>query len=189
MKTIDTKSWSDFLSKIQRIEEQIKSTGVNVQKLLFRGQADSRWTLKTTLERQLGAPYSIMRYYHYIYPIKPTIESHTAERWSIPEGHEIIKSQRDFVNWHSELSRGSFPAIEYPAYLRHHGFPSPFPDWTQSKYVAAFFAFSEAIYQTDSKNFVSIYVLLENNVVTSNDKIPCVYRLGPKSRFHRRHFS
>jgi hypothetical protein len=189
MKTIDTTGWADFLFQIQEIEKQIKSTGVPVSKLLFRGQADSRWTLKTTLERQLGAPYSIMRYYNYIYPIKSTIESHTTERWRIPEGHEILKAQSDFVKWHADLSFGNFPAIEYLAYLRHHGFPSPFLDWTNSRYVAAFFAFSEAIYQEDAENFVSIYVLFENNIVTRNDKIPCIYRLGPRSRFHRRHFS
>jgi hypothetical protein len=47
------------------------------------------------------------------------------------------------------------PAYEYMVYLRHFGFPSPLLDWTESPYIAAYFAFVDASTSLDSR--VAIY--------------------------------
>ena len=79
------------------------------------------------------------------------------------------------------------PALEYLVYLRHHGFPSPLLDWTESPYVAAYFALGSASVQTDS---VVIYAYLEyaGGAKGSSSRTPSIQTVGRYIRTHRRHF-
>lgn len=45
------------------------------------------------------------------------------------------------------------------AYAQHHGFPTPLLDWSESAYVAAYFALSERLNSANEEEPVSIYIL------------------------------
>ena len=129
-------SWEHFDEEIARVFERFEKTKgrttikASVSEPLFRGQADSRWPLRTTLERFTANPKSIAEYHRVLSIVSRAVKSHTGTAWPIVDG-EV-----------DERHHGPPPAYEFMIYLRHHGFPSPLLDWSQSPYVAAFFAFA-----------------------------------------------
>jgi photosystem II stability/assembly factor-like uncharacterized protein len=79
MQTRKLKNWEDFEKKLvelfkMREEMQKKSEKyVYVSVLLFRGQTESEWKLKTTLERNSDGPMDMLEYYSIIHDIKSEI--------------------------------------------------------------------------------------------------------------------
>jgi FRG domain len=77
--------------------------------------------------------------------------------------------------------------LEYLAYLRHHGFPSPLLDWSQSPFVAAYFALGQAAARTVA---VAVYGFIEHAGFGkgSMSSEPSIHTIGSSIRAHRRHF-
>lgn len=78
-------SWEEFLIELEVIRRQRESSADYEQNspLLFRGQADYRWPLRSTLERVCERmPYK--DYYRIIAKIKSQIESLVGGDWPIP---------------------------------------------------------------------------------------------------------
>jgi hypothetical protein len=99
------------------------------QALAFRGHGSSEFRLQTTLHRQ---------------------GRHRLERY-------CSETLRDFRG-HAEAVLGErfnlSDADDYAVLLglaQHHGLPTPMLDWTQSPYIAAFFAFADAVETLDSR--------------------------------------
>ncbi len=186
------KNWDDFELKLQKLhagrEQYIKEPGDYASPLLFRGQADARWELESTLEREISGT-KLVDYYRVIHASKPNIESFTSHTWDIPsyEQYSNDSCNGDLLSLHKLFS--SAPIYEYMAYLRHSGFPSPLLDWTASPYIAAFFAFNDVKKDTEE---VAIYAYLESTgfKITSggNNEPPHINQLGPYVRTHKRHF-
>src|SRR5271154_7584956 len=153
MRTMAVENWEDFEARLQEIKRTIKAGPVG---LLFRGQADASWSLKTTLERSPRRMESVHQYYSIIREIKAQIETFTDLSFEAPEFEEIWSIVHDYDGLSRRMGTGNLPGYRYMIYLRHHGFPTPLLDWSRSPYVAAYFAFAKA-----STENVSIYAFAE----------------------------
>lgn len=133
-------SWRQFKSELfERLFSANSSANGERPKLLFRGQSCNSWHLLSSFDRLM--------------------EEHGIRGGRIEEVY--TRSLEDFyingveMNLIAGLTRVSgqepFPAIkadpekmtELEAYAQHYGFPTRLLDWSESPYVAAFFAASD----------------------------------------------
>ncbi|MCX5734923.1 MAG: FRG domain-containing protein [candidate division NC10 bacterium] len=187
MKERNISCWEDFEREIGEIFHQYQSRCQGSRTFLhypplFRGQRKSSWPLTTTLERYTGQPYTMRGYWELIRNyVKCPVESVTEKRWDIGDYPE------------EDLSPFAHPGYEFMVYLRHHGFPSPLLDWTESPYVAAFFAlrsFVDVNRQEDSEAEAAIYHYEELPEGSKNwgKYEPHIRGLGPNIVTTPRHF-
>jgi hypothetical protein len=181
MEAVPVKCWEDLEEKLRVLRAQHTS----VRNLLFRGQSDSSWPLRTTLERRVDQNTQIDEYYRIISAIQPQVETFTDQKWDIQDHRSFIDLVQEYDKLSLELSFGRLPAYSYLIYLRHHGFPSPLLDWTASAYVAAYFAF-----QPSSSADRAIYAYSEfgEGGKSRSSRHPEIYSFGPYVRGHKRHF-
>ena len=92
----------------------------------FRGQADASWDLTTSLER-------CFKKYD---PVIPIYEN--KEHWVL---HEFREKFHLYSNHPPEISNH----FEWLALLQHHGCPTRLLDFSDSLYIASYFAISESI--------------------------------------------
>ncbi len=180
MKELVLSSWEDFGRAVGEVlrrysETCKKAPGLYIPPPLFRGQEKASWPLKTTLERYTDHPYTTKECWRVLRNfLQKPVESVTEKRWDIgaypEEGPEPYQAPFGY---------------EFMVYLRHHGFPSPLLDWSESPYVAAFFAFRSAACakrtHEDPDEEVAVYYFQE---YTGEAKIwdenePHIMGLGP----------
>ena len=173
------KSWEQFEAEIVDLDDPNRTAW---HEIWFRGQADAHWALNTTLERRVGAIYSVKTYLRLINRIKPMVETFTGAEFQMPTYAELEKGCTTYDLFHSFLDK----YVTYMAHLRHNGFPSPLLDWTKSAYVAAYFAFAHVTDATD----VAVYVLDERpkRMKVQGSNLPHILSFGPHIKTHRRHF-
>jgi hypothetical protein len=145
MNEIQAANWADFLDNLDA-EYQCMNKAMANRKgfpfdLLFRGHSSCGWELQSTLERYFKINFGIYQevswfdYNDLLSAIEPTIFAMVGEIYKM----EFIGDRTSMENWPYP------PNYALMVYLRHHGFPSPLLDWTTSPYIAAFFAFYDAI--------------------------------------------
>jgi FRG domain len=88
---------------------------------IFRGHRDSRWRLQTSFHRSGRAD------------LRKYVDQDVRELRNATIN--LVRHKFDLDNSHDLAS--------FYALLQHHGYPTPFLDWTYSPYVAAFFAFQD----------------------------------------------
>lgn len=181
----DLNSWEEFQTEAGKLESQYAMH----DRLLFRGVGDSRWKLTTTLERTGFEGMLFADYYRLVTAkIKPAVETFTGIQWKLPVYGKKIEDQfRDpELLWLYRFPKPGF--YRYLIYLRHHRFPSPLLDWSESQHVATFFAFRD---QTEAEKR-SIYVYseqpTESGVTGETVGETTIHPLGPYVRSHARHF-
>ena len=191
-KITDLNNWEAFEERLKELygeRRQLKGKPNSgyVSNLLFRGQPNADWTLTTTLERYAVQKPELLRaddYYRCIHAAKPQIETYTGRHWKIDNPHEYRDRLKNSPFVH-EWFGGTI--YEYMVFLRHHGFPSPLLDWSRSPYIAAFFAFRDAL-PKDGR--VAVYAFLEyaGGGKTGQVGSPKISGLGHYVASHKRHF-
>ena len=125
------KSLKQFDEQIERIKAKYADGSV----ILYRGQVNTAWKIQSSLERIGIEEISCEEYYRHIDKLKPLINPLIKNKFirkMTLSGYPFKFDEYDPGSW-------SLPEMEYLTYLRHHGFPTPIIDWTESHYIALFF--------------------------------------------------
>ncbi len=181
-------SWDEFSGLVADIRKEFGYVqfGEDLEQkntILFRGQSCAEWDLVTTLERRVDEPMSVQQYMIHASRCAPELESLTGTQWGVPDYPQIqeeIKTKQLDYQVH-------LPCYGYLVHLRHHGFPSPLLDWTESPYVAAYFAFDGA----RDADRVAIYIYVERAHLGKGGQVgvPMISSFGPFVRTNVRHFA
>lgn len=182
MKILAVSTWEEYQDQIKTLKRQVRAAWQAddyVATLLFRGQGNSRWNLDTTLDRYTRANVSLQEYFDKLAVIKHRVETFTERTWEFDREEATI--------WARTLPNGVIPGYELMVFLRHHGFPSPLLDWSESPQVAAFFAFREP---PKDATHVSIYMYCEtvDGAKMYESDTPSIHIFGPNIKSHPRHF-
>lgn len=149
MKIKHVHSFSEFLNDYKMEFPEGMSRMKYHSDVVFRGQSDCRFELKTTLERYSGKNFSFRDYLVRLDLSHDELSAYTGRRWYSRQPSPNIR------NPHEIASR--WELLEFMIYMRHYGFPSPLLDWTLSPYIAAFFAYMNRRAGDD----VAIYAYME----------------------------
>ncbi len=163
MKTHNLDSWQAFeevvnqrnieTEKFKKSMETISSTSP----IIYRGQADSRWELESTLERKVKKDITVDSYFNLMLKIWNSHTSTYKKKWPDLE-NEIRELNVNNIYLFPTTKANSNQIISFMTHLRHHGFPSPLLDWTANPLIAAFFSFENI---PDSAEQVAIYTFRE----------------------------
>jgi hypothetical protein len=142
LKAHQCSSWTEF----KRWADEVRQLGLMSA---FRGHGSNKFRLRTSLQR-VGRN----RLERYCAETLPEFKAHV----------EAIEGTR------FALSNGE----DYATLLglaQHHGLPTPLLDWTRSPYVAAFFAFADAIEWQDSRDATHVRIYgLSSDFITRTAK-------------------
>ncbi len=131
--------WKDFTEKVTKIkllkvDENNNDAGSDV---IFRGHSKPEFKLSSILERRFHPPNELTDQYGK--PVGPDFIRNTKNRYD--------KVAKDILSKFKLLAAGiegidlNKSEDELWALGRHFGLYTPFLDWTESPYIAAFFAF------------------------------------------------
>ena len=154
MQTIPLNNWQEFQEKlrfpsdVEKVGEAL-STGRSPE-IYFRGQVNDQWKLETTLQRlgnDIAYDFTFGVYLQKVVGICGAVDTYTGRNWNL-DNSDISDLNTDdilakLIGGDPSTYKTRKKVLEYLIFLRHSGFPSPLLDWTESPYVAAFFAFSE----------------------------------------------
>jgi len=128
-------SWSEYKNWATQIHESANPATA------FRGHASRDWKLETSFHRTGRS--DLWRYnLHAVTELHQNLEA-----------TGLILRRADPADFSRLMAIG-----------QHHGFPTPLLDWTRSPYIAAYFAFSDAVerWPTSDATHVRVYALTES---------------------------
>lgn len=123
----DLGPWISFVAGLEERSKTISATYDRDEscgsKWIFRGQADSAWPIASTFEREYLEWYSQFR---------------DPER--LLKEHELSMLERFRQKACGYVPRPEMSKVEWLALMRHYGVPTRFVDFTESPFVALYFA-------------------------------------------------
>lgn len=120
-----------------------------VKEFMFRGQKDSAWKLKSSLERQFndyGVDFSDGELFEGMC-CSVLNEYKTAFRGRISEQYMLTSDDYNDELW---------------AFAQHYDIKSPLLDWTRSFFVALYFAFQEGYGKNDDDRYRAVFCIYQN---------------------------
>lgn len=135
-------SWKFFDKSIENL---------GYMKCLFRGQSDSGWELRTSLDRSFDTNQKII------------LSAKGKERSFAKNDHEkyLIKSFQKNANIYLKFLPPDNKKLEWLAIMQHYGAPTRLLDVTLSPYIALFFALESGV--GDSSVFAIRHTELQKN--------------------------
>lgn len=138
-------TWDDFKKWASEVRSSRNITA-------FRGHGSNKFRLRTTLQR---------------------VGRHRMERYCNETIPEFRAHAEAVLGTRFDLNNGSdFSALLGLA--QHHGLPTPLLDWTRSPYVAAFFAFADALDWAETRDATHVRIYGLSRTFFDNSFIPVV---------------
>lgn len=149
--TVTVESWEHFVaiaSMSLRANYPTRPQYVFEPTYMWRGQADATWVLEPTLTRLLSKALSPAE----ALEVESSLLRHFMSRAHMYVESATIPSPSDILSWW--------------ALMQHHGVPTRALDWSESAYVAAYFAV-ESLWETDG----AIYMIAGMDLVNAHDAV------------------
>lgn len=175
------KTLEDYRKQILQLRSELDQDAT----ILFRGQSNESWTIESSLERYGVSEIECEEYYRTIDRYKPLINpiiENRFERKFTRGGYPFDFSRYDEGSW-------ELPEMEYLAYLRHHGFPTPLVDFSMSCFIALFFACEDFNQPKIDKRVNGKVFLYASQISVHGNKIPELRRIGRYVEAGKRHFA
>ena len=134
------------INTLEEFNKIVADHSFDTEKLwVWRGQANTSWSLETSLERFLRDEgiskeknYPVETFFMRLQDIANFLGNFSGLNLTL---HKYLDEKRISI---SDLFTAARPYWDDLVILRHHGFPSYWLDWTQSPWVALYFAFEPA---------------------------------------------
>lgn len=129
---IKLESWSEFKTLIGRIVGE-QYWGPDPERFWFRGHAEAAWPLTSSFDRLFAKTDPARKR-----TIHQTMLDTLRDRLEVSEEESVIRTRRELRNETTGLALNEMAAL-----AQHYGTPTRMLDWSESPYIAAFFAFSD----------------------------------------------